>query len=355
MRHKIVMVILSVALIVGLVFVGCAEPTPAPTPTPTPAPAPTPTPEPEWPESILFGSSSPPTSSWYPLHCKMAELGGRGMGIPVTVIYPGGGEACLNAWYNGELDVTHATMPASYESIHGLGRWEGKPIENRLRMLYFRDANPLLMAVRADSDMDAFPDLQGKKIYVGYPGSTGYGQMDKSLDALGIEYEEFVGELSDGITAFKDGRIDAFGKSASGRSVDASHMDIMSTTDIKFLSYTAEETARIQAKYPWLGFIDYPAGWYEQLPDLGALTINLYDNNAITSTDFPEELAYRWTKSVIENWDETVAVFPANEFYDPVAALVRMPPDVYLHPGAIRYYREIGAEIPESAIPPEMK
>jgi len=42
MRNKIVMVVLSVALVVSLVIVGCAKPTPAPGPTPTPTPTPAP-------------------------------------------------------------------------------------------------------------------------------------------------------------------------------------------------------------------------------------------------------------------------------------------------------------------------
>jgi len=40
MKHKLVMVMLSVALVVSLVLVGCAKPAPAPGPTPTPTPAP---------------------------------------------------------------------------------------------------------------------------------------------------------------------------------------------------------------------------------------------------------------------------------------------------------------------------
>jgi len=46
MKHKLVMVMLSVALVASLVFVGCAKPAPAPTPAPTPTPTPTPTPAP---------------------------------------------------------------------------------------------------------------------------------------------------------------------------------------------------------------------------------------------------------------------------------------------------------------------
>ncbi len=319
------------------------------------APAPAPEAEPAWPKTLLFGNCSPPTSSWYPLHVKAAELGTRGTGIPTTNILIGGGAATLQAIYNGELDVGHATIPAQYESINGFGNWEGKPLENRLRLLYCRDSSTNVIAVRADSGIDSMADIAGKTVFCGFPGTTTHSQTTMCLDALGIDYKEFVGSLADGVTAFKDGRIDVFVKAALGRTVGSSHMDIMATTDIKFIGLTKEETKIVQAKYPWVMFTDLSAGWYEQLPDLGAFTANIQDNSGICPKDFPEELAYRWTKSVIDNYDEIRAVFPGAEYYDPVAALMRVPPEVYLHPGAVRYYREIGAEFPDWSIPPEMK
>jgi TRAP-type uncharacterized transport system substrate-binding protein len=198
-------------------------------------------------------------------------------------------------------------------------------------------------------------DIEGKTVFLGYPGTVTYGQIDKSLKALGIEFEVFVGSLADGIMAFKDGRIDVMGKATPlGPDIDAAYMEIISTVPITFLSYTQQDVDTIKLKYPWMMFAEIEAGNYAQLPDLGAIIINIYDNSIIAGKDFPEELAYKWVKSVVENWDECEFVFPANKYYDPVEAIQRIPEGIYLHAGAARYYQEV-AYVPDCLIPPEMK
>ncbi len=343
MKKKVFSILIALVLGTSLALAACA------------APAPAPEAESEWPKTLLFGSSSPPTSSWYPAQCKAAELGARGTGIPTTVTMVGGSVATLQAIYDGELDVGHLTLIGHYESIHGKGFWEGKPLENRIRVFYFRNGGVCPPAVRADSGIDSIADMEGKVVYCGYPGSSHYSVYAAYFDALGIEYEEFVGSLPDAVAAFKDGRLDVLGKMTSGRSVDASHLDIMSTIDIKFVGVTEEETKIVQAKYPYVSFRTVPAGWYPQLPDLGEITFGAIECTGGADKDFPEELAYRWTKSYIENYDECRAVFAGAKDYNPTAALMQLPPDIKLHPGAVRYYREVGVEFPESAIPPEMK
>jgi len=68
MKHKLVTLVLGVAVIASLVILGCAQPAPAPSPTPTPAPAPapspapTPAPEPEVIE-LRFAHHNPPQGS----------------------------------------------------------------------------------------------------------------------------------------------------------------------------------------------------------------------------------------------------------------------------------------------------
>ncbi len=77
----------------------------------------------------------------------------------------------------------------------------------------------------------------------------------------------------------------------------------------------------------------------------------------LSRDDFPESLAYAWTKALAEHWDEVAVTYPAIlEDIDP-----RHTPEVaggmglMLHPGAIRAYREMGVAIPDSVVPPEMK
>ena len=91
--------------------------------------------------------------------------------------------------------------------------------------------------------------LWSQKSASGFTTFTRFGSnsAEDILDALAIDYEEYVGSLADGITAFKDGRVDAFFKAAPGRSVGAAHLDVMTRISIRLLSITKDEIKKVQA------------------------------------------------------------------------------------------------------------
>jgi len=356
MKHKLITLVLAVAVIASLVLTGCAKPVAppvAPPVTPPEEPAPEPEEKPALPTRILFGSSAGVTSSWYPMYVKIAELTNKGLDAHVTMVLPGGSAASLQAVYAGDSDVGVTNVAAMYQAVQGLGAWEGNPQPNCMRAFYHCSKYTLCIVVRADSDMFDIGDLAGKHVYLGRPGSSSHVFMHITLSANDIEVgEEFVGTLSDAVAAFKDRRIDAYLKPTTGHQVDATHLDIMTRTDIRFLGFTDEQMENIRAESGFLDFMEYPTGWWLELPDHPTVTIMTGAHVLLAKDDFPEEFAYQFTKSSVEKWDECKDVF-WGAADDPLDMSVLLEGE-YMHPGAIRYFREMGVEIPESAIPPEM-
>ena len=70
-----------------------------------------------------------------------------------------------------------------------------------------------------------------------------------------------------------------------------------------------------------------------------------------THKDVDEDLVYQITKTIFENLQTFHAAARFMEAVNLDNALRQM--NGKLHPGALRYYREIGADLPESAVPPE--
>ena len=276
-------------------------------------------------------------------------------GTSVTVVFPGGSVIATQTVFDGEQHVAGGSMLALYEAFHGMGQWEGKPLPNRVRVLYYYTDCPNPIAVRSEKAIASVSDLKDGKVFLGYPGSTTHAQHLLAFDALGIKYEEYVGSLSDAVPAFKDRRIDAFIKSTNGHGIDATHIDILTTTPIKFIGFTDSEIEKVKKKYERVNFTNFPADWYDDFPMEKPLKIINYALIVIARDDFPEELAYQWTKSVIENWDEVSTVFPGAAAITPLDTPKLLLPDVYMHSGSIRYLRERGVDVPDSAIPPEMK
>jgi len=308
---------------------------------------------------LVFALGTTPISGDYPGQVKYAELGIKGIpGATITVISPGGSEAVMAALTNYEADAGMCGATA-YSYVHHTGSWEGQSNPNNIRVLNIRDIAYNPIAVRADSDIYQISDLEGKKVFFGWPGTSCQANTRAAIvEALGIKVDEYVGSLSDGVQAMKDGRIVAFTKTLAGNRLDATHIDIMTTKPLRFIGFNWEELKKIQSKFPWLGYAELPKGWFPSMPpDQEAFIVNNITRMVMCRDDFPEEYAYNWAKSIVENWGEIVALAPSQEAVDPLDCpkLVSTIDQIYLHPGAIRYYREMGIEIPESVIPPEMK
>jgi len=199
MKHKLITLVLAVAVIASLVLTGCAKPVAppvAPPVTPPEEPAPEPEEKPALPTRILFGSSAGVTSSWYPMYVKIAELTNKGLDAHVTMVLPGGSAASLQAVYAGDSDVGVTNVAAMYQAVQGLGAWEGNPQPNCMRAFYHCSKYTLCIVVRADSDMFDIGDLAGKHVYLGRPGSSSHVFMHITLSANDIE----VGEERDKLT-----------------------------------------------------------------------------------------------------------------------------------------------------------
>ena len=69
-------------------------------------------------------------------------------------------------------------------------------------------------------------------------------------------------------------------------------------------------------------------------------------NFLAVNADVDEEHVYQLTKAIYENLPFLQAIHPATNAMDVNAALAGLP--VPLHPGAARYYEEVGITVPDS-------
>ena len=72
-------------------------------------------------------------------------------------------------------------------------------------------------------------------------------------------------------------------------------------------------------------------------------------NFIVADASMPEALAYEITKAVLENNDRMKATHAAAK--DTLAENILKDTFIPLHPGAARYYAEIGVEIPAAIAP----
>ena len=93
---------------------------------------------------------------------------------------------------------------------------------------------------------------------------------------------------------------------------------------------------------PELGVSVVPPGTYASLKT-EYKTVGLF-NFGVASKDLPDDLVYAVVKAFYANHDRLVKATPAAR--ESVAANLNRNTFIPYHPGAVRYYREIGIKIP---------
>ncbi|MDJ0683823.1 MAG: TAXI family TRAP transporter solute-binding subunit [Alphaproteobacteria bacterium] len=113
---------------------------------------------------------------------------------------------------------------------------------------------------------------------------------------------------------------------------------------VRFLSFTEEEAAAADGgKGLWTPYT-IPAGTYPgQTEDVQTIA---QPNFLATTADVDEESVYLITKTMYENLPFLQAIHKATNAMSLDAAITGLP--VPLHPGAARYYKEVGLTIPDN-------
>jgi len=267
--------------------------------------------------------------------------------VSVTVVETGASVDNIKRMAKGELDFGLTTIHIQYQAYHGLGAWKGNPIKNQYVFWIYQPA-PQNFVVREDSGVKSVYDLTGKSFNPGIRGSATEKTVEEILEALGIKPNYYRGGTEDAVDAIKDKRIVGYVKSGAGlTSLDASTLDIATFVPIRILGFTDEDIKRVNAQYPYLTTVNVPAGIYKSLPGYKTFAMLI---GAAGKKELPEDLVYKMVKAVWEGFNLQVAAYPSVKGVD-IPKLTIETSTAPLHPGAIKYYRELGLKIPDYLIP----
>ncbi len=221
--------------------------------------------------------------------------------------------------------------------------WEGnqeagfpRPLTN-LRAIAAIYPNYIQIVAEGDTGATTIEDLRGKTMSVGAPASGTELNARAIFAAAGMSYED-LGKVeylpfAESAELIKNRQLQATLQS-SGLGV-AFIKDLSATHDITLVGIPAEVVEKIGA--PYVPAV-IPAGTYTgQDADVPTAAVG---NVLVTHEDVPEETAYQMTKLLFENLDRLKASHAAAGNIKPETALDGL--SIPLHPGAERYYREIG-------------
>jgi TRAP transporter TAXI family solute receptor len=208
----------------------------------------------------------------------------------------------------------------------------------RLRGISATYDNYLQIVARADSGIRTVADLKGKRVSVGTARSASELNARALVKAAGLGYKDLAKveylPFGESMELMKDRQLDATLQSASAGA--ASIRDLATATQIVLVAIPPEVVARLDPAIFRAAVI--PAGTYPgQALDVPTAAIA---NFLVTQSEVSDELAYAMAKALYDNLDKLQATSTAVKAMRRDNAAKGMP--VPLHPGAEKYYREIG-------------
>jgi TRAP transporter TAXI family solute receptor len=272
--------------------------------------------------------------------CRLLNRGTAEHSLKCTAPSTGGSVANINAIKAGDMDMGVAQSDAQFNAYNGKGDFEGDAFEN-LRSVFSVHPEPFTVVARADSGIETFADLKGKRVNIGNPGSGQYATMQVVMDALGWTNADFAlaSELrpAEQSAALGDNKVDAIIYTVGHP--NGSIQEATSTVDAKLIPVTGPEIDKLVADNPYYAVATIPGGMYagtdEDVQTFGVKA------TFVTSADVDDETVYQVVKAVFDNFDRFKGLHPAFanlKEEDMISQGLSAP----LHPGAEKYYQERG-------------
>jgi uncharacterized protein len=238
----------------------------------------------------------------------------------------------------GQLDLALVAGEPAYEAFMGIGR----PRTN-LKILTAIYSNPGMFVVRADSPYQTIRDLVGKRIAFGAKGSGLPILSRYILDGLGLDQDKdfdavYLDRAGDGPAMVEDGRIAALW--GAGLGWPGFTAMAQSAGGARFIVPDADEIARIRSKHNFLKSMVVAAGSY---PNQSAPIHSLGSwSYVLVRPTLDDDVAYRLARTLHQAEAALGNKLPQARETAAENTVSAAPSIDLIHPGVLRYLREIG-------------
>ena len=258
-----------------------------------------------------------------------------------NVISTGGSQANIEMIADGEAQfaiVQNDVMNYAYEGTNGFAA----PIQDFSAVACIYSEVCQLVATEK-SGIKTVTDLKGKTVAVGDVGSGVYYNAVQILEAAGLDIDKDIKKVTasfgDSATQLKDGSIDAAFITAGAPTTAIT--DLATTTNVVLVDLGKDVIDSLTAKYSFYEVFEATADNTKY--DFVTETTSTVAIKAtfIVDNDMSDDQVYEITKNLWEKQEEiATAHAKGNEMVkaNAVAAVGKVP----VHPGAEKYYKEIG-------------
>jgi TRAP transporter TAXI family solute receptor len=287
---------------------------------------------------FLSVGTAPPGGAFFPVGGALAEvLNAHGEGWQVTAEATKGSQENIRRLARGELDLALSNAAITYFAVRGESGWDqAYPMRSVMTLA----PNVALFVTPSSSGIRTLADLKGERVVVGPAGAGFEYFVGPLLEAHGVTYDDFTP-----LHNTQTGAVDMLGDGSAaaaflGGAVPTASITQASTSqDIHFIPFDEQAMAQLVETFTFFEYATIPAGTYRG-QDEAFNGLDVGSMHLITSADADEDLIYQVTKTIYENRAEVTAKHAAGKAINP--ANVIRDTGTPFHPGAIRYFEEIG-------------
>jgi TRAP transporter TAXI family solute receptor len=228
--------------------------------------------------------------------------------------------------------------------VTGSGEYEGQGAHRNLRNVGSLLPYQVALHVRADTDIKSIAELKGKRVSSGFNAQKTIGRIIAAhLATAGLTYKDVTGVLTPNVSRsaedFTAGKTDVLFFALGSAAVKQAAATVGGLRVLP-IDDTPEALARMQEWLPGSYIMEV-----EPSPAYDGITrptkVVAFDMVLSTHDKVPENVVYEVTKAVHQNKETLAAAFPPFRLFVP-EQMAKPVKDVEFHPGALKYYREIG-------------
>ncbi len=255
----------------------------------------------------------------------------------------------IDAIVLGDIEFGIAQADHQYQALNGLAEWKGKGPQKDLRAVFSLYTESVTLVAGRDSGIGTIHDLRGKRVDFGLSGSGTRQNAIDVIDAAGIEWQkdiEVYGERLDvRLNMLMHSKLDAFFHTVGHPS-----------QDIKFATYSVRgarliplvNIEKILSTHMYYSKSFIPLELYPRADNKNDVETIGVKATLLTSTKVPDDIVYAITKAVLDDleslgkYDAVLTTIRKEDMLDGLTAPI--------HPGALRYYQEIGLQVPPPSL-----
>jgi len=279
---------------------------------------------------------------YYPFGGVLAGVVNARTNLQIT---PNASEASvdnLGQLASGDAHVAIAQNDVMSYAFYGTGFWAdaGRAPVPTLATLMTLYPEVLQVVVAGDSGIYSVADLAGRLVSIGGPGSGVEANALQVLAAYGLTRDDIDAVqlgFAPSADAMRDGNLDAF--FVTSAAPNTAVFDLSRARDLRIIPLSEAAMTSLLGTYDFYVRVSLTADDYEFLTEpVQTLAVQA---TLVATVDMDEQVAYDIVRAIFEGREDVIMGHARGEYISAENAVASL--SVPLHPGAERFFREIGA------------